>query len=121
MKLRETPQSWRRGFDLYRRRREQDALGGETAAYPAAPDVRVDERHGLAFQHPKSWNSGGSVGAGEKVLEWGEQPGGILEVCLREALEISPYDRLDVGGELWEVRAVQHWPSHRKMLLQRVR
>lgn len=121
MKRKETPLDWRRAFDLYRRRVERDALGGETASYPDTPDECFDAGHGLAFQHPKSWNSGGSVGAGEKVLEWGEQPGGILEACLRSALEISPYDRLDIGGEIWEVRAVQHWPNHRKLLLQRVR
>ncbi len=40
---------------------------------------------------------------------------------LRTELELAPYDRLDIGGRLWEVRAIQRWPSHRKLMLQRVR
>ena len=121
MVLRETPPVWRQGFDLYRRRTERDTLGRETAHYAQEPDVRVEAADGLAFQHPRSWNSGGNVGAGEEVRAWGEQPGGSLEACLRTELELAPYDRLDIGGRLWEVRAIQRWPSHRKLMLQRVR
>ncbi len=90
MVLRETPPVWRQGFDLYRRRTERDTLGRETAHYAQEPDVRVEAADGLAFQHPRSWNSGGNVGAGEEVRAWGEQPGGILEACLRTELNWPP-------------------------------
>lgn len=121
MKLRDTPRSWRRGFSLYRRTVGADSLGNETALYGQDPDLVVEAENGLAFQHPRSWNSGGKVGAGMSVEENGEVPNGILECCLRGDLELSPFDRLDIGGELWEVRSIQHWPNHRKLMLQRVR
>ncbi len=122
MKLRETPSPWRRGFKLYRRRTGTDSLGNETACYQMdAPDLTVADGEGLAFQSPRSWNSGGTVSAGVELEAGGEVPRGILECCLRSELEISPFDRLETAGELWEVRSVQHWPSHRRLVLQRVR
>lgn len=121
MKLRDTPSSWRRGFSLYRRTAGVDSLGNETTLYGQDPDLVVEARDGLAFQNPRSWNSGGKVGAGMSVEENGEVPNGILECCLRSDLEISAFDRLEIDGELWEVRSIQHWPSHRRLVLQRVR
>lgn len=121
MKLRDTPSSWRRGFSLYRRTAGLDGLGNETALYGQEPDLVVEAPDGLAFQNPRSWNSGGKVGAGMKTEENGEVPNGILECCLRGDLEISAFDRLEIDGELWEVRSIQHWPSHRRLVLQRVR
>lgn len=62
MKLRETPAPWRQGFALYRRRTGADSLGNETACYQMdAPDLTVPDGEGLAFQSPRSWNSGGRV------------------------------------------------------------
>ena len=121
MTLRDTPKSWRRGFSLYRRATGQDSLGNETALYGETPDLVVEAEDSLAFQNPRSWNSGGKVGAAVEVTENGEVPSGILECCLRSDLEIAAFDRLDIGGELWEVRSIQHWPSHRRLVLQRVR
>lgn len=121
MTLRDTPKGWRRGFSLYRRATGQDSLGNETALYGETPDLVVEAEDGLAFQNPRSWNSGGKVGAAVEVTENGEVPSGILECCLRSDLEIAAFDRLDIGGELWEVRSIQHWPSHRRLVLQRVR
>ena len=35
---------------------------------------------------------------------------------------LSPvFVMLETAGELWEVRSIQHWPSHRRLVLQRVR
>lgn len=121
MTLRDTPKGWRRGFRLYRRTTGADSLGNETAVYAQTPDLVVEAEDGLAFQSPRSWNSGGKVGTAVKVADNGEVPNGILECCLRGDLEISTFDRLEIDGELWEVRSVQHWPSHRKLVLQRVR
>ena len=121
MILRDTPKGWRRGFSLYRRATGQDSLGNETALYGETPDLVVEAEDGLAFQNPRSWNSGGKVGAAVEVTENGEVPSGILECCLRSELEIAPFDRLETAGELWEVRSIQHWPSHRRLVLQRVR
>lgn len=122
MRLRDTPRDWRRGFALYRRTTGTDSLGNETAVYSRqGPDLVVEAQDGLAFQSPRSWNSGGKVGTAVTVEDNGEVPNGILECCLRSDLEISPFDRLEIDGELWEVRSIQHWPSHRKLILQRVR
>lgn len=122
MKLRETPAPWRQGFALYRRRTGADSLGNETACYQMdAPDLTVPDGEGLAFQSPRSWNSGGRVSGGAALEINGEVPSGILECCLRSELEIAPFDRLETAGELWEVRSIQHWPSHRGLVLQRVR
>lgn len=122
MKWRDTPLAWRRGFGLYRRTTGTDSLGNETAVYSQqGPDLVVEAENGLAFQNPRSWNSGGRVGAAVEVAENGEVPNGILECCLRSDLEISAFDRLEIDGELWEVRSIQHWPNHRRLVLQRVR
>ena len=83
MVLRETPPVWRQGFDLYRRRTERDTLGRETAHYAQEPDVRVEAADGLAFQHPRSWNSGGNVGAGEEVRAWGSGGSTLRRTAMR--------------------------------------
>ena len=124
MKRRETPPAWRRGFALYRRRTGRDALGNETAFYSMeAPDETVSAPDGVDFQHAKSWNTSGRLGsAGAGVEEIGEVPGGgVLEGYLKSALAVSPFDRLEIDGALYEVRSVQRWPGHRKLLLQRVK
>ena len=99
MTLRDTPKGWRRGISaLYRRTIGADSLGNETAVHSQAPDLVVEVEDGLAFQSPRSWNSGGKVGTAVKVADNGEVPNGILECCLAADLEISPFDRLEIDG-----------------------
>ena len=122
MKFRETPALWRRGFALYRRRTGADSLGNETAWYDmTTPDETVEAARGISFQSPRGWNSAGSVGQrGWRVTERGETSGGVLEGYLKDGPVISPFDRLKVEDELWEVRAVYRWPGHRQLLMERV-
>lgn len=123
MSLKETPALWRQGFKLYRRRTGEDSLGNETAFYDmTTPDETVQAGAGISFQAPRGWNSTGNVGkSGCRVEENGEVAGGVLEGCLKGDLVVNPFDRLEVEGQLWEVRAVHRWPGHRQLLMQRVR
>lgn len=124
MKLRETPAQWRQGFRLYRRRTGEDSLGNAAAYYNMdAPDEDVPAAEGLDFQSPKGWNSSGRLGsAGARVEETGEIPGGgVLEGYLRSSLAVSAFDRLEVGGGLFEVRGIHRWPQHQKLMLQRLK
>ena len=123
MNRKETPAAWRQGFKLYRRRKGNDSLGNVTAVYDmTAPDAEVDAPEGICFQYPRGWNTGGTIGGrGDRVEERGEVPGGVLEGWLKSELAVSRFDRLEVAGELWEVRAVHRWPGHRQLLMQRVR
>ena len=122
MTLKDTPTPWRRGFRLYRRRKGTDSLGNETSYYPEEPDLEVADADGIDFQSPQSWNSAGKVGStGHRVEQTGEVVGGVLEGYLRAQPVINPYDRLELEGEVWEVRATRRWPGHRQLLLQRVR
>lgn len=122
MKLRDTPAEWRRGFKLYRRKTKFDALGNEVAYYDTEPDLEVADAEGVDFQSPQSWNSAGNVGkTGHHVALHGEAVGGVLEGYFRARPVIAPYDRLEIDGEVWEVRATRRWPGHRQLLLQRVR
>lgn len=123
MSLKETPAAWRQGFKLYRRRAGTDSLGNETALYDmTAPDAEAEAAEGICVQYPRGWNSSGSVGkTGSRVEERGEVPGGVLEGWVKGELVIAPFDRLEVDGGLWEVRAVHRWPGHRQLLMQRVR
>ncbi|MBR1780544.1 MAG: hypothetical protein IJ751_03975 [Oscillospiraceae bacterium] len=118
MTLSPTPARWTRPFALYRRRTGLDSLGNETARYDmSAPDATGE----MDFQQPKSWNTAGRVGSGgAQVDETGERSGGILEGYLRSALAVAAFDRLQLDGALYEVRAIHIWPSHRKLMLQRV-
>ncbi len=122
MLTRETPLCWRRGFSLYRRRLEQDAYGEEKAVYPETPDVTAEDgtEEGICFQYVQAWQSSGRLTSGWKSGEQGEQPSGVLEGRLFSDLEIAPFDRLRIGEGLYEVRSVQQWPGHRKLLAQQI-
>ena len=82
---------------------------------------RVEAADGLAFQHPRSWNSGGKRGRGRRGAGLGRTARRNSGGLPAHRAGTGPYDRLDIGGRLWEVRAIQRWPSHRKLMLQRVR
>lgn len=122
MTLLDTPIPWRKGFKLYRRRTKYDSLGNEVAWYEGQPDLEVADHEGVNFQSPQSWNPSGNVGkTGHRRALEGEVVGGVLEGYFRARPVINPYDRLEIDGEVWEVRATRRWPGHRQLLLQRVR
>ena len=58
---------------------------------------------------------------GARVEPWGETAGGVLEGYVFDALEVAEFDRLAVDGALYEVRRVLNWPSHRQLMIQRVK
>ena len=122
MLSRETPLAWRRGFSLYRRRLEPDAYGEEKSVYPPIPDFTAADgtEEGICFQYVQAWQSSGRLTSGWRPGEQGETPSGVLEGRLFSDLEIAPFDRLEVNGGLYEVRAVQQWPGHRKLLAQQI-
>lgn len=122
MLRRETPLAWRRGFALYRRRLETDALGEQRAVYPEEPDYTAEDgtAEGICFQYIQSWQNSGRLTSGWMPREQGEMPVGILEGRLFSDLAIAPFDRLRVGDALYEVRSVQRWQNHRKLLAQQI-
>lgn len=120
-----TPALWRQGYTLHRRRSGTDSLGDETAYYDMElPDLTVADgaEEGICFQPRRSWISSGTLdSAGATVAEYGQRSNGVLEGVLYAGVELAPFDRLVIGGELYELRTVQHWPRHRYLLLQRVK
>lgn len=123
MLTRETPLAWRRGFSLYRRRLETDRLGNPVAVYDLEhPDFVAQDgtREGISWQLVRSWQSSGRLTSGYTLGEQGEQASGVLEGCLFTELAVSVFDRMELDGALYEIRAVQRWPSYRKLLAQRI-
>lgn len=124
MLSRETPLGWRRGFSLYRRRLTSDSLGNPVATYDLEhPDYVAQDgtAEGISWQSLRSWQSSGRLTSGDSQGEQGEVASGVLEGCLFSALVISTFDRIRLeDGSLYEIRAIQRWPSHRKLLAQRI-
>lgn len=123
MLTRETPLDWRRGFSLYRRRLETDAWGEPKAVYDLEqPDVTVLDgtAEGICWQSVQSWQSSGRLTSGWSQGERREEVSGVLEGRLFSDLEVSPFDRLRIGTGLYEVRSIQRWPGHRKLLVQQI-
>lgn len=123
MLTRQTPQGWRRGFSLCRRRLTADSLGNPVASYDLDnPDyVAEDGSEGaVSWQNLRSWQSSGRLTSGAEPGEQGETAAGVLEGCIFSDLEIAAFDRIVLDGEVYEIRSVQRWPGHRKLLAQRV-
>ena len=124
MLSRQTPLGWRRGFSLYRRKLTSDSLGNPVASYDLEhPDyvARDGTAEGISWQSLRSWQSSGRLTSGGSQGEQGEAVSGVLEGCLFSALVISTFDRIRLeDGALYEIRAIQRWPSYRKLLAQRI-
>ncbi|MCD8384584.1 MAG: hypothetical protein LUC39_06455 [Clostridiales bacterium] len=123
MLSRQTPLAWRRGFSLYRRSLETDSMGDPVAVYHMdEPDFTAEDgtEDGICWQSVQSWQSGGRLTSGLSRKEPGESSTGAVEGCLFTDLELSPGDRLTIGEGLYEVRSLQQWPGHRKVLAQRI-
>lgn len=123
MLTREAPLAWRRGFSLYRRRLEADAFGEPRAVYHMEqPDATALDgtAEGICWQNVQSWQSSGRLTSGWTQGEQREEVSGVLEGRLFSDLEVSPFDRVRIGTALYEVRAIQQWPGHRKLLVQQI-
>lgn len=123
MLSRETPLAWRQGFSLHRRRLERNSFGDPVAVYDMdQPDFNAQDgtAEGICWQPVRSWQTSGRLTSGVSQGEQGENRSGVLEGCLFSDLAVSAYDRIQVAEELYEVRSVQRWPGHRKLLVQRI-
>ena len=124
MLTRTTPLAWRGGFTLHRRRQTADSYGDPVPVYDMEhPDFTAQDgtEAGICWQHVRTWQSSGALRSGAQVEEYGERCGGVLEGVLYGDLELDVFDRLVVDGVVYELRAVQGWPGHRKLQLQRLR
>lgn len=124
MLRRKCPPDWRKGFSLYRRRIVTGAAGEPESSYDMAhPDFTAADGsdEGICWQGAQSWQqSRGQVTAGWKPTARGEMPAGVVEGRVFSALKVEPFDRLIFDGGLYEVRSVQRWPRHRKLILQQI-
>ena len=123
MLTRLTPERWRKGFALHRRRLVEDELGEQQAVYDMEhPDFTAQDgsEQAVCWQSVQSWQNSGRLTSGWRHRNQGDVPSGVLEGRLRYALEVSPFDRIVLENGVYEVRSVQLWPSHRKLLLQQI-
>ena len=115
--------AWRQGFALHRRRLEQDGTGETVAVYDMEhPDFVAQSGSDTAvcWQSLQSWQSSGRITSGWRLNRQGEEPSGALEGRLTYPLQIAPFDRVVLEQGVYEVRAIQRWPGHRKVLLQQI-
>ncbi|MBQ3090002.1 MAG: hypothetical protein IJD21_05505 [Oscillospiraceae bacterium] len=117
------PLSWREGFALYRRRLTEDSMGEPSVHYDMErPDFVAEKgtKEGICWQSVQSWQSSGRLTSGSRLRPLGETSSGVLEGRIFSDLELAPFDRLMIRGELYEIGNIQHWPGHRKILAQRI-
>ena len=124
MLSREPPLHWRRGFSLHRRRLSEGADGETQISYDMDhADFTAEDgtEQGICWQSVQSWQqSRGRLTASWKRGAQGELPAGVVEGRLCYALEVEPFDRVRLSDGLYEVRSVQCWPSHRRLLMQQI-
>ena len=123
MLRRAAPLSWRRGWQLHRRRQGADGYGDPTARYDMArPDFTAEDGspEGVCWQRVRTWQSAGAVRDGGELLPGGERTGGLLQGVLFGGPEVAVFDRFVIDGAVYELRGVERWPSHRLLLLRRV-
>lgn len=123
MLKRTTPASWRQGFTLHRRRMGTDDYGDPVAVYDMEhPDLTVADgaAEGICWQSVRTWQSAGSLSYGGRVQPNGEEIGGVLQGVVYGDWAAEVFDRLVIGGAVYELRAIQHWPGHRLFQLQRI-
>lgn len=124
MLTRSTPLAWRQGFTLHRRSQTTDCYGDPVDRYDMEhPDFTAQDgtADGICWQHTRSWQSSGTLRSGVKREVQGERSDDVLEGVLYGDLALNVFDRLVVGGILYELRGIQRWPSYRKLQLQRLR
>lgn len=124
MQLRKAPVQWRSGFALHRKRLERDSLGESRRVYDMEhPDLLIqdgDERS-ISWQAVRSWQSSGRLSSGEQLREYGYQNVATLQGVCRWALETDCGDRFVLHDGVYELKQIQQWPSHRLLLLERVK
>lgn len=118
-----TPNAWRQGFQLFRRRAGVNAYGDTVYTYDlSSPDFTAEDgsEGGLCFQSVQTWQSSGRTSGEAALLEPGEEPGGAAQAVVYGDLTVQPFDRILLKSGLFEVKGVQEWLSYRLLLLDRI-
>ena len=120
----ECPQELRKGFRLYRRREGRDSLGDPISVYDyTQPDLTVEDGapEGICWQSVRTWQSSRNLSSGVRQEPYGPQETGIVQGVLYGTLEVSVRDRFQLESGWYELRAIQYWPRHRLLQLQKIR
>jgi hypothetical protein len=109
------PPAWGKAWSLYGRRMGTDSCGDPIAAYNMeTPDYSASAGSSGAV----AWQVSEGTAA---VTESGEQISATATGCIYDpSLAIVPFDRVQFDGAVWEVRAVDQWPSYRKVTVVRL-
>ncbi|MCD8052023.1 MAG: hypothetical protein LUE89_10150 [Clostridiales bacterium] len=123
MLTRQTPTDWRRGYALHRRRTRLDSYGETVRYYDMEnPDLEVadGEADGICWQEARAWQTGGKLSGGSAVEPQGETADNVVQGAYFGALELYPFDRFVIDGQVYELRTVQQWLGYRLLQLQRL-
>lgn len=116
-------QSFRRGYQLCRRRLRRDQYGELESVFDLEhPDLVVEpgSPHAVSWQRVSQNHQRGSLHAGAVQAEQGERIREILQGALFSDLELTLWDRLVIDGRVYELRDVERWPSYRMLYVQSV-
>jgi hypothetical protein len=84
----------------------------------------VETEQGLSFQQVRTWLSNGRASGrasgGASLGESGEEFSGSMQAVVYGPLEVTLYDRIQVGEECYEVKNIQRWNSYRLLILDRL-
>ena len=115
MRMRQTPLTWRRAWQLHRSISSTDSRGDPIRTYNMdTPDYvgAAGASSGVCWQ---------IASAEDTVQTYGERPTGMASFVLYDdTVEIAPFDRCVFGGGTWEVKAVTPWMHYRLIELERV-
>ena len=113
----------RSGYSIYRRRLERDEFGEWAAVFDLEhPDaaVEADSPDAVCWQGSGQNRSRGELRSGAAQEEQGERSREVLQGALFSDLALSQWDRLRIGGALYELREIQQWPSYRMLYVQKL-
>ncbi|MCC8075930.1 MAG: hypothetical protein LIO95_08345 [Clostridiales bacterium] len=123
MLTRQTPLEWRRGYALHRRHTKTDGYGETVVYYDMdTPDLEVADgtEDGICWQTTRVWQTNGQLRGGNSAEPQGEAADNVVQGVCYGALELSPFDRFVIDGQVYELRTVQQWLGYRLLQLQRL-
>lgn len=122
--MRGAPAQWRKGFSVHKRRLEADAFGEMQVVYDMEhADFTAEDgsEQAICWQWVQSWQRSGQLSSGLRQRTYGERQVEVLQGVCRYELEADCGDRFVVGEGVYELRAMQRWPSHTLLQLERVK
>jgi hypothetical protein len=111
------------GYALHRRKWTMDEYGEREPVYDMETPDFVAQPGGedaVCWQNAGYSSNRGTLSSGAKQEQQGERVREILQGALFSQLEVAEYDRLVIQGKVYELREIQHWPSHRMLYAERV-